>query len=412
MRSCVPRGAVIFEAMNPVVIACCVLVALVLLPAQTVRGVLATAAASLFEGAPFILAGAFLQALLARRLGRWSRLAGATIPFFGCGCGGGPSARSLPAAVATALVFGPIPAILRLAAAHLSATLSSRASEVSDRRSNVAGGASTQCLHGEPILSQLAALLPPAVLAGLMIHVFSDVRLDRVSPALQWLDGAIFGFAASPCALGAVALAASLHARAPFAGFGMLCTSGIVDVRAFSHASRRENSHDALAYSLLVAALALVALRNGDALVNPRFVIPLTCCSAASLALAIAHRRHANPAMRVAPALMLAGSLVVAPAPVYTATETTLSNLFPGERVTFTGTLVHGADADALVRFAITCCRADAAPVVIRLRRPLRYGAGTWLCTKGIVARFGGELRLSVTTVRRVAPPVDPFIYR
>jgi hypothetical protein len=442
MRSCVPRGAVIFEAMNPVVVTCCVLAALVLLPAQAVRGVLATAAASLFEGTPLILAGALAQMLLPRLLPRLRWLPDLLPPLLGCGCGNGPAARSAPAAVATALVFGPIPAILRFAAATLvdlscraktpslssrgsAPGLSPRASEARERRSGVCperaarrrsrrveGSASQHCPPEEPILSALSALLPAALFAGVVIHVFGDVRFDRISPVLQFLGGATFGFAASPCALGAVALAASLHARAPFAALGMLCTCGIIDLRALSRVPHHEDLRDALSYALLAIAFAVVVARNGNGLLNPRFTIPLALCSLVALALAIAHRRRQNRRARIAPVLMVLGALVVAPPPSYTATETTLSDLFPGERLTFTGTIVHGEKADALVRFAITCCRADAAPVVVRLASRTAYRSGSWVTAQGVVTRFGSELRLVPTALRAVGAPVDPFVYR
>ena len=62
---------------------------------------------------------------------------------------------------------------------------------------------------------------------------------------------------------------------------------------------------------------------------------------------------------------MLAGVMVAAPPPAYTMTETTLTDLFPGERLDFTGRLARNGDSAALVRYAITCCRADATPVAV-----------------------------------------------
>ncbi|MHB8440861.1 MAG: TIGR03943 family putative permease subunit [Candidatus Tyrphobacter sp.] len=385
----------IFSGMNSVIVTCCVLFVLAVLPAHAVRGVLATAAGSLFEGTPFILAGIAAQALLSRFPATRASLA-ALLPFLGCGCGSGASARSLPAAAATAMTFGPLPALLRVAAALLVSRFSSRRS----------------CEHAEAFPAQLAALLPAAVLAGLASHAFGEIDLARASPFLQWLGGALAGFATAPCALGAVALAAALHARAPFAALGMLCTSGIIDARALLRARVSPVSHDAVAYTILALALSLVAWHGGDALVHPRFCLPLASCAAACAALAIAHRRTQSPRARLAPALMLAGAVLGAPAPVYTATETTLTDLFAGEHLTFTGTLVHGVRADALVRFAITCCRADAAPVVVRLAGRVHAASGTWIHAQGVVAQTGDDLRLTVRRVETIAPPSDPFIYR
>lgn len=262
------------------------------------------------------------------------------------------------------------------------------------------------------LLQQLTALLAPALIAGVVLHLFNDVRFDTIPAAEQWLAGAALGFAASPCALGAVALAASLHARAPFAASGMLCVSGVIDLRSLAGSRRAAASHDAFAFALLAAALGIVALRDGDALVNPRLVPAIACCAVAAVGLAVAHRGDRNAVSRLAPALMLLGSIVTAPAPVYTATETTLGTLFPGERLVFAGRLEHGADADVIVRFAITCCRADAAPVAVRLSRRQRYSNGSWLEAAGWVVAATHGLALVPERVRAIAPPADPFIYR
>jgi uncharacterized membrane protein YcgQ (UPF0703/DUF1980 family) len=109
---------------------------------------------------------------------------------------------------------------------------------------------------------------------------------------------------------------------------------------------------------------------------------------------------------------MLIGALAGAPPLQYSATETTLTDFFPGERLIFTGALSRDTSNDALVRYAITCCRADAAPVAVRLVRPLPYAAGTWLRVDGTLARSSGELRLRPQRIERIAPPADPFIYR
>lgn len=397
MTSWVPRGAVIFCDMNSVIVTLCVILALAMLPAPVVRGVLATAAGSLFEGTPFILAGFAAHALLSRIAGARSGWVAAMTAYLGCGCGHGASARSLPAAVATAMVFGPVVAALRFAAALLAMRV------IHSKR---------HATHTPEALSQLFALLPPALLGGAIVHLFSGARIESVPGAVQAVIGALFGFASSSCALGTVALAASLHARAPFAALGMLCTSGILDVRALHRTDGSAASHDALGYALASTALAIVGLRGGDALVHPRFCAALLLCSLACAAFAVAYRRARSSRARVAPAIMLAGALLGAPPPTYTATETTLTDLFPGERIIFTGTLVHGAEADAIARFAITCCRADAAPVVIRLVQRVHAKPGTWLRVDGAMERVGSDLRLAVNRVESISPPSDPFIYR
>ena len=109
---------------------------------------------------------------------------------------------------------------------------------------------------------------------------------------------------------------------------------------------------------------------------------------------------------------MLAGALLGAAPPQYRATETTLTDLFAGERLTFTGALARDGNASAVVRYAITCCRADAAPVAVRLDRSPPFPTGTWLRVAGSVENVNGELRLITTRIERIAPPTDPFIYR
>jgi uncharacterized membrane protein YcgQ (UPF0703/DUF1980 family) len=80
--------------------------------------------------------------------------------------------------------------------------------------------------------------------------------------------------------------------------------------------------------------------------------------------------------------------------------------------LTFTGVLTRDGPAAALVRYAITCCRADAAPVVVRLAHPPRFAPGTWLRANGTIETRAGEPRLDVAHVTAIAPPTDPFIYR
>jgi uncharacterized membrane protein YcgQ (UPF0703/DUF1980 family) len=63
------------------------------------------------------------------------------------------------------------------------------------------------------------------------------------------------------------------------------------------------------------------------------------------------------------------------------------------------------------VRYAITCCRADAAPIAVRLERPPAYAAGTWLRVDGIMEDRGGAMQLKTRRVDRVAAPNDPFVY-
>ena len=88
---------------------------------------------------------------------------------------------------------------------------------------------------------------------------------------------------------------------------------------------------------------------------------------------------------------MLAAAVVGAPAPRYEATETTLTDLFAGERLTFTGELVRDASSAAMVRYAITCCRADASPICVRLAAPPHYAAGSGYASTGRSRAMGAS---------------------
>jgi len=360
---------------------------------DTVRAALAASASALVEAIPFLIGGALLERLLHR--------GNRVLAHVGCGCTSGPSARSLPATAATWLLFGPYVALARYGAALLVERM---------LRNGSAPNAHGDATH---LLGELRALLPAALLAGASTQLLATVDPTRFPPALNALLGAALGFAAAPCGLGAIAVAGALRMRAPIAAGAFLCVAGIFDLRAICAARSRVCANDdGLAYAMLGVALGLVAWRHGGALVHPAFTVALWGSAGAALCYAALHRRRQFAPARIAPALLLAGVLIGAPPPVYRATETTLTDLFAGEHLTFTGSLSCERNVCALVRFAITCCRADAAPVAIRLASRPPYPAGSWLRTEGQIATIDGELRLAAEHIDKIAPPNDPFIYR
>ncbi len=365
------------------------------LPHDALRAAVATAASALIEAAPLAFASAAIAALL--------RLRGDAAAYFGCGCGTGPSARSLAALVASWIVFGGPVAGMRFVAAVAVARLVRRR----------APSCSPQHYATAQPLEQLAALLPAAALAGAAAQLEALVDFARLPAPLAFGLGAALAFVAAPCGLGAVAVASSLHARAPMAAAGFLCIAGIADARVWAkpkpHASA---AHDALAYATLAVALAAVAVRHGAALVHPALSPFLAACAAAAAASAAVHRLRRSASSLAAPALALAGAFAAAPAPSYRATETTLAQLFAGERLEFAGQLVRDGRRVALVRYAIVCCRADATPVVVRLARAVPYSAGAWLRAEGTIATPGGDPQLDAERVAPIAPPSDPFVYR
>lgn len=221
---------------------------------QTARGVAASAASVLFEALPYLA----LSLVLVRVFGRFGGWAGALA---GCGCGRG-GARSVPAALAAAALFGPGIALAR----WIAASLISAAKPPSHDR------------HDASLLDDLLHLAPSAVLCGIVVAFAPQLHVERAPLALQLVIGACIGVFASPCTLGGVALAASLHAHTAPAAYAVLATSGVVDVplvRAHVHVGS-----DRTAYALLAVACSLVAVMHGDALVHPRMTIPLGCCAA------------------------------------------------------------------------------------------------------------------------------------
>lgn len=363
--------------------------AIAVLPTETVREVVATASATLFESTPFILA-----ATLAGRFARVRR----ALPLLGCGCGGGPAARSLPAAAATWLAFGPWVALARWMAAMAVGRLVDR------------GG----CHHEElgSALDALAGLVPYALIAGVGAHVLALIGAGLPGGPAGVAIGAVVAFALAPCGLGVVGIAGALRAGAPAGAIGFLCVAGIADARSFARTHRHAASHDGTAYALATIGCAFVATQHGATLVHPRFAFVLAACAIVLAALAWRHRRAHAPSTAIAPAMMCVALVLGAPTPPYRATATTFADAFAGEPLAFTGVVTRHDHATALVRYAITCCRADAAPVVVRLTRDIAARDGTWLAARGKLVDRAGELRLDVDSAETLAPPTDPFLYR
>lgn len=355
------------------------------------RGALATSASTLVEATPLLLGATLAARVLSKA---------AIVEYLGCGCAAGPSARSLPATVAAWIVFGPAVAVARFAAA-VGAAAWLRAARRCDA-----------CPHQLGLLAELESLLPAALLAGACGQLSAAFDLQRLPPVAAAAAGAALGFAAAPCGLGAVAVAGALRAHAPLAAASFLCVAGICDLRALHIRPHNRGGHDALAYAVLACALAIVAARRGDALVHPLIAKALFVCAVAASAAGILHRRKNAPALRFAPLVILLGALVSAPPPQYRATETTLADLFPGERLSFTGALTRQGGASAIVRYAITCCRADASPVVVRLTRTPPFAPGQWLRVEGTIAGGNGAFALVPQRITPIAPPTDPFVYR
>jgi hypothetical protein len=297
------------------------------------------------------------------------------------------------------LVFGPLVAGARLAAAMLVERLL--------RGRDICGH-----VHAASLLCELQLIAPVAALGAAAALFLPALAATHAPPAAAFAIGAIAAFAMAPCALGSVGFAAAVRHVVPAAAAGFLCIAGIVDLRSWMRRRTAAAAHDAFAYALLALACAIVAAHAGGGLLNPKLAFALWPCAIAAAYYAFRFRAHQCAPLRLAPAIMLAGALLAAPMPEYHATETSLSDAFAGERLDFTGVLTRTGDAATLVRYAITCCRADAAPVVIRLLDAPPAAAHGWMHANGVLVARGNDLRLRADTLTPIAPPADPFVYR
>ncbi len=373
--------------MRPTIYVAAVLALFAFAP-ETARLVLVAAAGILIESLPYLAAAAALRP----RLGRH---APALLAYAGCGCTPGPSARSLPAALACTLLFGPWVALGRVALGTLAARLPSPHA--------------CEHEHADDLAAELLGLAPAALLAAGVLAAAPLLDLGHRPAALAILAGAALGLGAGPCALGTVALAATLRTQSPLAAFAALACGGMVDLRRFAPRLPRAPG-GGLAYALLACVCGLVALRHGGGIVHPRLVLPLGACAVLCVAAALRARRAERPHAAIVAAALLAAVVVGAPLPVYRASETTLADAFAGEHLRFTG-VYHAQPHAALVRFAITCCRADAHPVAALLASPVHARDRTWLRVRGVLARRGDALVLVPSHVQAIAPPSDPFVY-
>ena len=345
------------------------------------RRIAATAASALLEAAPFALAAMVVGSIpWARRL----------LPWLSCGCAGdGPA---FPAIAAAAWLFGPAVAALRLAAEAARSALR---------------GTRPACAEPDAVLPVLGALLVPAVAAGVLAEILATGAAVP-SPGIQGLAGLAAGLLASPCSLGAVVLAGALRHTLPAAAIPLALSAGMLRrTRLHAHG----DDHDGGGYALAAAACLSAAARGGAALVRPELALLLWACAFAFGVLARRHRHRRAPRLRVAAAVMLLGTVVAASPPQYHATETTLANAFPGESVDFTGEVTRTRGAATLVRYAIVCCRADAAPIVLRLADAPRSLRG-WMHARGTLVPFRGTLALRARSLESIAAPRDPFVYR
>jgi hypothetical protein len=112
------------------------------------------------------------------------------------------------------------------------------------------------------------------------------------------------------------------------------------------------------------------------------------------------------------PLLMLATLALGSPEPRTPLPAATLDDAYPGEAVAFLGRTTRARQRTTLVRYAITCCRADATAIVVPTTLQARFEDGTWLRIDGRIVEEPQGPVVRVTSWARVPAPADPFTYR
>lgn len=354
----------------------------------------------MFEAAPLLLIAEGIGAMTRRpRLMPW--LAG----LIGCGCGALPRALSVPGAILCTLAFGPGAALARWLAGLALALRPGPSGHAAHRSENA------------DALNALGELLPIVLLGALLSHAWSAnaAALPRLPDPAQLVAGLALG-ALLPCDLGAVILAATLRGGAPWLAYGVLGGGTLCDALRQRHAAtaqpRPGSAADArLMRGGLALACLLVAARGGNGLVHPR-LIPALILGAAFAAARAPGASSAPRAAGWAALTMLAAALSTPAPPPVSASAATLDDLFVTRAVTFTGAIDQRERTTLLVRYAITCCRADAAPLALRLDRRLPQANASWATVDGTIERDTRGFFLHVKSYRSIMPPADPFLYR
>jgi hypothetical protein len=387
---------------------------------------LAGAAGLLFEALPFVLAASLIERAAHRAGPRTQAVAGWALRLAGCGCGRPAGALGLPAIGLCWLAFGPWIALARTAAALVVLSVArrgrrrapgSRPREAPDDQCVTGGGPE----RSDGAADALAGLAFPALLGALGAALAPSLSAHVPWP-IAFALGAALGVIV-PCVAGSVALATALKSAAPGLAAGALATAGIIAVARQEHVDgegRDDAGYEPAVLGALAVACAWLVARHGAALVHPR-LLPLIGAAAIVCAwLALTMGRSGEPRGRpaltswIAPALLLGVLVAGSPTPgLPRADATTLGDAYAGQPLRFCGMTRRDArGATTLVRYAITCCRADATPVAIRLDRPIDRPDGTWLEADGVVATDTRGILLRVRTSRVVTTPADPFLYR
>ncbi len=373
------------------------------LPPPVLHGALASAAGTAFEAAPFVLAGLYLRGSGARRLAALGS----------CGCGAIPGALGLPALALCWLSFGPVLAGLRLAAAGAGLFIFRNVRAPGDPEPDA--------------LAELERVTLAAFISALACEALramgESAGLGPFGAALAFAAGACAG-ALGPCASAAVATAAGLRASSAPAAAGLLATAGILPLlprgsRAQPFGAARPAARCAprrsgrLAYVTLALACGALAANGPGGFVHPRLLPAIALAALACLALALrGGKRASTSATLLLPLALLAAPLAGSPVPRRSVAAGNLADAFAGASLDFSGSAQTRDGRTLLVRYAITCCRADASPIALALDRSLGVRDGTWIEAGGTVVRDGSALALHAARWRVAPQPADPFVYR
>lgn len=351
--------------------------------------------------------GAEMLALGVQRVGAANRLRGlpeVAIALAGCGCGRLPGALSLPAAALAWYAFGPAVALGRFAVGALVA--------IAALHLRLALGSPRLSFRGADRVSpleQLAELVPYVIGASCLTPLLAAVGpVVAHAPVLALVVGAVFGLLGR-CSLGAVAVAAALRAPFPWLAAGILTTAGLAPIApAAAHAGPGPTLNSRLGFALLAFASVSVATGMAPGILHPRL-------AAAAVAAVVAGFALGGPMARTglfAPIVACAAVLLGSPAPHYGLDSTTYGSAFAGAPVVFTGTIERHVGSALLVRFAITCCRADAAPLALRLESDPGLPTGSWAEVRGVFRESARGLFVHESSLRPVARPADAYLYR
>lgn len=269
------------------------------------------------------------------------------------------------------------------------------------------------------MLEELSAVAGFALVGALVTTALRSALLgDALTAApmpIVFLLGVATGMLAS-CTLGSIAFAASVHSAAPALAGGVLCSAGVFALHArwAPNAAHHELHHSVAArplYGAMALACAIVAARGGATLVHPKLVLWIALGAALASLNAFRTDARTRRSTTLPVLLMLAAALSPNAAVQHNAPAAAFDTLVLGERVRLSAQIAGGART-TLVRYAITCCRADAAPVAVRLDRVLGPPPGSWVTVDGTVGADSGGLVVHVTGARAIPPPADPFLYR